>query len=732
MFCRKALVYQKNCFFFGLVLLAVLLGEGRCFAQSLAKVDSLKKEFGAGVASSRFDVLYGLAYELFGVDNPQALFYGRQAYDLALKQDDSLHIVKSGTTMAQLLRRVGKLDESLQVLLALLPVAKRHEYKKEIKLILNGLAIAHMFKAEYDKSLEYHFQSLVIREKEGNKKEISVALNNIGLVYFKMNNYDLALTYYQEALKAKNEAKDKSDLDRLYINIGLCYNGLQDNDKAQESFNKAFQVCESPCSKEIVAEGEYGLGHSFFNQKNYAEAEKHLKKSLQVSIEDSNQRFQLEDLTELAELDLIQGKLPAAAAHLKQTEELAGNNEYKDLLLSIYRLNADYHTKTGNFELANSYQKKYSVLRDSIYADRVIKNLTKVQTQYAQRENLAIIAAKDQVLALKEEVISQQTTLNWLLIAVIVLTSTLGIVIFRNYRSIKSVNSDLASAKKIIEDQNLFLDRQVQEKTKELQDSNESLVKVNDELDNFIYKTSHDIRGPLASLKGMVNLAIMDVKDDKALGYLSKLDLTAEKLNMVLTRLLIVNRINHTELKPELIHFEPIIQEILTLEMKKGVPAKIKIEYDVAPDLQLMSDKEMVRLILENLIDNAIKFYNESERVESFVRISVHSVDGKVSARVMDNGVGIAQMNREKIFQMFVRASERSDTGGIGLYLAKIATEKLGGDINLVSTDEKYTEFIVTFPHALQTILEKRKEERRRHEEDVSQPEVKQDITQPM
>jgi signal transduction histidine kinase len=75
--------------------------------------------------------------------------------------------------------------------------------------------------------------------------------------------------------------------------------------------------------------------------------------------------------------------------------------------------------------------------------------------------------------------------------------------------------------------------------------------------------------------------------------------------------------------------------------------------------------------------------------------------------------VGIAQMDREKIFQMFVRASERSETGGIGLYLAKLATEKLGGDINLISTDEKYTEFIVRFPPDLGAIIERRKLEKK-------------------
>ena len=170
-----------------------------------------------------------------------------------------------------------------------------------------------------------------------------------------------------------------------------------------------------------------------------------------------------------------------------------------------------------------------------------------------------------------------------------------------------------------------------------------------------------------------------------------------------------MNRINHAELKPEVIHFEPIIQEILTLEMKKGLPSKIRIDYDVAPNIELVSDREMVRLVLENLIDNAVKFYNESQRVESFIKIVVRPEEGNVRVHVIDNGVGIAQMSRENIFQMFVRASERSDTGGIGLYLAKLAADKLGGDINL-ATSGIYTEFIVEFPENLQAIIRKRKE----------------------
>lgn len=662
--------------------------------------------------SRDFDVLWGLAYELFDVNNEEALKYAKESYELARKKNDSIGIVKAGRITGQILRRTGDLEGSLEILNSILPIALAKGVDNETNKILNGLAIAHSFQANYDKALEFHFKSLVIREKEGDKKQISISLNNIGWTYYRLRNFDLALDYYLQSLNAKEEVKDSYDLDRLYVNIGLCYNGLGDYEKSEEYFTKAFAICGENCDPQILIEGEYGLANAFFEQNEYGDASAHFRKSLDLSIQEGNQRFEVENLIELGRIALKLNNPAEVPGYLKRIERFS-EIQYRENLLDLHKLRADYYTQINDFESANLFQRKYSSLKDSIYAADVLKNLNKVQTQFAQRENLAIIASKDEVLALNTAMITQQRVLNWLLAAVVLLTSVLGISIYFNNKRIRTVNGALATAKQVIEDQNHLLDHQVKEKTRELIDTNEALVKVNDELDNFIYKTSHDIRGPLASLKGMVNLAIMDVKDEKALIYLSKLDLTAEKLNTVLTRLLIVNRINHAELKPEVIHFEPVIQEILRLEMKKGIPEKINIEYEVSPDVKLVSDPEMVRLIMENLIDNAIKFYDDSTRVQSFVKIVVEQVGNQVKAHIIDNGPGIAEVNKDRLFQMFVRASERSETGGIGLYLAKLASEKLGGDINLISA-HKTTEFIVLFPNNLYDIIERRKEEKKK------------------
>ncbi len=100
----------------------------------------------------------------------------------------------------------------------------------------------------------------------------------------------------------------------------------------------------------------------------------------------------------------------------------------------------------------------------------------------------------------------------------------------------------------------------------------------------------------------------------------------------------------------------------------------------------------------------------------------MRSEHGKVTARVMDNGVGISQMNREKIFQMFVRASERSETGGIGLYLAKLATRTNLAEKSISCRRMKsILSLLFSFPKNLQSIIDKRKEERNRLEQERMQ-----------
>jgi signal transduction histidine kinase len=401
----------------------------------------------------------------------------------------------------------------------------------------------------------------------------------------------------------------------------------------------------------------------------------------------------------LAEVAIARDDFELAEQNLKDAEDIIENLEYNQLLMDIFKQFSNLYNKIEDYRNAALYQRKYIQLADSLIGQELVKNIGKIQANYEERENIATIASK-------EVVIKQQRDLNIAFFVIFLLAGLLVLVLQFGNRNIKRVNAKLSEAKDVIQKQNAELenknrelDIEVDRKTMDLANANQSLKQVNDELDNFIYKTSHDIRGPLASLKGMCNVALLDVKDPVALDYLRKLDATAERLNSILTRLVIINQINNSKLSSERIDFKVIINDVLLLEKKKGLPPDLRILIDVDPLASIESDKELVRIVLENLIDNAIKFYNDSERVDSFMDIRIANLsDGGVKIRVIDNGIGISESNPSKLFQMFSRASERSETGGIGLYITKTATEKIGGRIGLLTTPEGYTEFYVIFP----------------------------------
>ncbi len=669
-------------------------------AQEKSKIDSLESIIQSKTGVDKFDPLISLVRTYASNDNDNALKHAYIARQTALQFGDTSQIVLASRIVGQLLNRLEKAKEAESLLTEVLPVAKRNKLRDEYKNILNNLAVAYSVQAKYDQALEMHFQTLVLREEDNNKEEIAVSLNNIGFVYFKLINLDKALEYYQRALRLKLEINDTRFLDRLYINIGLCYSYLKQYETSQEYFQKAFKACGEDCSNETRMEGALGLGISYYAIRRYQEAREQLESSYLIAKKVDNRRFQAENLITLAKTYFAEQNYEKAGLALAECETIAAESHYNQILIDDYRVSSRLFNTLKNYEKAAYYQNLYIELKDSIYNENLIGNLAKIQTNYAERVNLKTIQDK-------EEVIERQRVLNVAIVIIAILASLLIFVLYWSNHVKKKVNQALSDAKLIIEDQNrqllssnFNLDKELKEKNTELQRANESLLKVNEELDNFIYKTSHDIRGPLASLKGMCNVALMDVHDPVALNYLKKLDITADKLNTILTRLLIVNQINNSTLASEPIDFNDIIHDLLLLEKKKGLPPHLIIKSNVEPNIEFSSDKEFVRIILENLIDNAIKFYNDSDRINPFVDISIVEEKNQVKIKVLDNGIGISEVHPDKIFQMFSRASERSETGGIGLYITKTAAEKLGGYVNLKTTPEGFTEFSVLLPMA--------------------------------
>lgn len=663
------------------------------------KVDSLKEILPTVSGTAKYEVLFSLAYEYSDVNDSISFIYATELYSLAQQLGDSTWIVKAGRIKSGELRRLERLVEAIQVASDVLEIARRHNNILEIKLLLNSLALSHTLMAEYDKALKFNFESLIIREAEGNKPDISIALNNIGLIYYKLQDYNRSIEYYMRSLALKRESNDLYDRDRLLVNIGLCYNYLGNFKEARKYFNEGLSTCDKMCSDQIKLESQIGLGISYYGTTNYQEALSHFQQSFELAKKIGNALYQTETLLHLARIYIINTDYERASYMLQEAERLSSERSYNLLLIQTYEIFSRLYNQTNDYKNASVYQSKYILLKDSIYNKDLIKNLAKVQSDYEERENIKTIAEKDEVLRLKEEVIRRQSQQYIFIFAITLLILGLAIALMWAGRLQRNANRLLA-------DSRANLARKVDERTAEL-------LRVNKELDHFIYKTSHDIRGPLATFKGLCLIALTDVKDPIGLDLVQKLDLTADKMNTILSRLQIVNQINTTEPKPESVDLNGCIEEILALERKKVLPQRMVIRQHIDPALVLKSDKSLVAIILENLIDNSIKFYDQSIRVDPFVDIKITRENDFVLFTVIDNGIGISDENKQNIFQMFFRASERSETGGVGLYLSRLATEKLGGTIELVSMPDKLTCFSVKIPINLEPLLKVREEEKR-------------------
>ena len=267
-------------------------------------------------------------------------------------------------------------------------------------------------------------------------------------------------------------------------------------------------------------------------------------------------------------------------------------------------------------------------------------------------------------------------------------------------------NEELEKAQMVIKNQNeelstmnSWLEAQVKDRTKKLKLSNEELQNALAELDNFIYKTAHDIRGPLARLMGLCNVALLDVTDEKAKSYFTLLDKNASHLNIILSRLSIIHKINNLETDLQLIDFKAVITNVLKdNELQPGFEALL-IETDIQEGILFYADPYLVKLILGNLIENAIKYADSGEKTHSFVKIKIRKVRRFIEIDVIDNGIGIKESEIPCIFEMFSKAADVHQSAGLGLYMVKISVKKLKGSIEVKKDPvNHYTHFFLRFP----------------------------------
>jgi signal transduction histidine kinase len=232
----------------------------------------------------------------------------------------------------------------------------------------------------------------------------------------------------------------------------------------------------------------------------------------------------------------------------------------------------------------------------------------------------------------------------------------------------------------------------------ELKLKNSELQKINDELNKFVYSVSHDLRSPLTSILGIINLTKIIPELRGADYYFEMIEGRVTKLDNFIKKIIDYYKNARPEETKDSVEFKSLISGICdTLKYQDNL---INFELDINQPVIFIGDRFRLEIIFENLISNAIKYQNPSSE-NHHVRIHADINNKNARITVSDNGIGISQEYLESIFKLFFRAEDSLNTegAGIGLYIVKEAIEKMQGEIKVSSSPMIGSSFEIIIPN---------------------------------
>jgi signal transduction histidine kinase len=231
----------------------------------------------------------------------------------------------------------------------------------------------------------------------------------------------------------------------------------------------------------------------------------------------------------------------------------------------------------------------------------------------------------------------------------------------------------------------------------ELERDNARLTHANAELDRFVYGVSHDLKAPLNSITGLVELTQQTHSKEDSQRYLSLITGRVQALSQFIHDLIDLTKNTRTELLCQPIHLNSLVRQTADELQYMSEARDVRMEIRVVDTLVFHSDATRLRLILLNLLANAMK-YRDAAKPESWIVVSADLEAAHVKLQVEDNGSGIQSRHLAHVFEMFYRAHGGKSGSGLGLYIVKETITKLGGRVEIQSKPGEGTAVTVWIP----------------------------------
>ena len=231
---------------------------------------------------------------------------------------------------------------------------------------------------------------------------------------------------------------------------------------------------------------------------------------------------------------------------------------------------------------------------------------------------------------------------------------------------------------------------------KRLRAKNKLLMKANKELDLFSYSVSHDLRSPLCTIMGLVNIYKLTPNPEEKTAVVDLINNHAVALDTLIRNILHYSNNSKLGTTMQMVDLKSSIESVLEELRAMNRFDDVKVEIDIQPNTLVKTDQQRFKIILSNLISNSIKYSDPSK--DSFISIHYSQHNGNHELSVRDNGIGISKDHSKNIFNMFYRAHDESKGAGLGLYIVRETVQRMGGKVSVDSKPGKGSTFSFVLP----------------------------------
>jgi signal transduction histidine kinase len=696
-----------------------LLQELSMFRQSLEylyKARNIRYQIGDSLLIAECWRVIGSAHlGLTAADSAQ--YYFNRVLGVAKRFGDTELTILTNINIGDFHQTRGETVPAIRAYDTALDSLGRHDFKRYRALVLSQIGKVFDSRSDYLKAIDYYYQALKLHEELNSKHQIALVHGYMGWAHNNLKNFQVAQEQAQLCLMFMRSQKDKAG-EAFALNLmGNIASNQEDFVKARNYYDFSLRLRKDLGLDFLVSNTKYNIAKTFERLGVYDSAMAYYQDDVQLAKKLKNYRILALCYNNMGWLYTLKHEFINAEKYLNEGQTLSLQYGQPIDVRDNYLYHARMYKQTGQVQKANEYYEKYITAssnlliqenalaaqqRDALYSldkkNQEIQNLVE-RNQLREQE----------IESQKSKIVFQNIILGLIALA-LGLISVVAVVLYRYNRAKSKANEELTRLNKSIYEQN----EEIQSQAEELTEANQTIQEINkglelsieertqqlkqafNELDTFIYRSSHDLRRPLTTFMGLAEIARISVKDNMAIELFDKVNETAHNLDRMLAKLQAVSQIASTELAVRDISFDVELNYVSDLYRNQIFDLGIHFEKQINVRKPLRSYPSLIRLILENLVENAINF---STPPSPRIKVLIIQESSLIKMIVEDNGEGIKEEFHNRLFEMYFRANERSKGNGLGLYLIKRAAEKLKGYVRFNPNKPQGATFTVGVPY---------------------------------